>query len=403
MIPSFRLIAALSILCCLFGTPILLGIFIEMEIENVPIERVLQNLERRAREYPRDVQTRINLGRIHAMAYASNAETAPVLKSRNPNDPPEPEFGVITSQFANLQITRPSDSAAVIKGRDHLTKAIEQYEAAIAIDPSNMIARLGRAWCQHQLGERQAALAGYRALLSDSFAKESAGELPDFSNFMPMTEEVSQYLLALLDPVQDAAEIREIHDRVRTIQFAMAVRPVTPIAIPLEDGAPVSSLVNHSKTVVFDADGSGVPRSWSWITPKAGWLVFDKHGGKAPTSALSLFGSVTFWLFWDNGYAALQSLDDDGNGRLEGAELEGLALWQDINQNGKSDPGEVDSLASWRILSLSCKFEWVEDDVDVTAWSEAGVTFEGGVVRPTYDLLLYPKQTLRPQQISSVR
>jgi hypothetical protein len=32
------------------------------------------------------------------------------------------------------------------------------------------------------------------------------------------------------------------------------------------------SLIAPSARVVFDADGSGLAKSWTWITPKAGWL-----------------------------------------------------------------------------------------------------------------------------------
>ena len=46
---------------------------------------------------------------------------------------------------------------------------------------------------------------------------------------------------------------------------------------------------------------------------------------------------VTFWIFWDNGYEALQSLDDNQDGKLEGDELKGLAIWQDRNCDGISD------------------------------------------------------------------
>ena len=27
--------------------------------------------------------------------------------------------------------------------------------------------------------------------------------------------------------------------------------------------------------MVFDADGSGIAKRWTWITPRAGWLVSD--------------------------------------------------------------------------------------------------------------------------------
>lgn len=71
-----------------------------------------------------------------------------------------------------------------------------------------------------------------------------------------------------------------------------------------------------------------------------------------------MFGSVTFWIFWRDGYEALRSLDDDQDGILSGAELRGMALWQDRNGNGVSDEqGEVRSVAEWGITAISCAGE----------------------------------------------
>ena len=101
-----------------------------------------------------------------------------------------------------------------------------------------------------------------------------------------------------------------------------------------------------------------------------------------------MFGSVTFWLFWDNGYQAMRALDDDGDGRLAGQELAGLAIWQDRNGNGAAEPGEVKSLASWGIASLSCAYEWDDTNPDSIAFSTAGVMFVDGTTRPTDDIVL---------------
>lgn len=237
---------AFPMLAILFawGTTRLHGEFVSIQIENVPIDRVLQNLERRAQERPRDVETRLNLARIHAMAYASKSETAPVRKPTNPQAPlpVEPEFGIMTSQFATVQVKPATDAAVMNLARQHLTTAIANYDAVIAIDPKHLIARLGRAWCLDQRGDKAAAIAGYRAVLKDAFASESAGNLPWLMNFMTMTDEVSRYLLPLLDPVRDAAEIKGIHSQIETIR-RMPPRAITPVAIPLSEGLQVSDLV----------------------------------------------------------------------------------------------------------------------------------------------------------------
>ena len=95
-----------------------------------------------------------------------------------------------------------------------------------------------------------------------------------------------------------------------------------------------------------------------------------------------MFGSVTFWIFWQDGYEALSSLDDDGDGVLRGAELRGLALWQDRNGDGVSAPGEVCPVEAFGITAISCS---TESNSGGMVWNPHGMTFDDGTSRPTYD------------------
>ena len=274
--------------------------------------------------------------------------------------------------------------------QQHLTQAIDQYRAVIELDPKNAIALLGQSWCLDQAGDKARAITGYRQVISVVWPTENGGRLP-VTNFgiVPTTTEVAGYLIPLLDPQADAAEIATLRDHVR--QLAAVRRPVTPIVVPLRDEVPVGELIDLRARVPFDADGSGLRRRWTWVSPDAGWLVFDKHGTGQITSALQWFGPVTFWLFWSDGYDAMRSLDDNGDGRLTGRELSGLAIWRDRNTNGVADPGEVRPVTSWGIVALSCARILPDDDPTVAAWSPGGVTFANGRTRPTYDVLLFPR------------
>ena len=120
--------------------------------------------------------------------------------------------------------------------------------------------------------------------------------------------------------------------------------------MPLQRDLGLAGLVDPSARVSFDLDGFG-PRTWTWITPDAGWLVFDPRGTGRITSGLQLFGNVTFWLFWNTGYDALRAFDDDGNGVLRGDELAGLAVWRDVNVDGVSRAGEFTRLPPWASLN----------------------------------------------------
>ena len=201
-----------------------------------------------------------------------------------------------------------------------------------------------------------------------------------------LTEEAIRHLIPLLDSSKDAAEIEELAGRQAFIQ--RGPRSISPVVVPVRRDAALSELVDRSARVKFDLDGFGA-RTWTWITPDAGWLFYDPRASGRITSGLQLFGNVTFWLFWSTGYDALQALDDDGNGVLRGDELAGLAVWRDENADAVSQPGEVRSLASFGIVELSTRHVVEDEDDDLLAYAANGVRFSDGSTRNTYDVLLH--------------
>ena len=98
-----------------------------------------------------------------------------------------------------------------------------------------------------------------------------------------------------------------------------------------------------------------------------------------------MFGSVTFWIFWRDGYDALSSLDDNGNGRLEGPELQGISVWRDANGNGVADPGEILPVTNWGVTAIECAGQLHENGMP---FHPRGVTFRDGTTRPTYDWIM---------------
>jgi len=202
-----------------------------------------------------------------------------------------------------------------------------------------------------------------------------------------------RYLIPLLDAERDRAEIERLRRDARELE--RKGRFITPIAVPLEDGLTALDVEDSNASVAFDADGSALAQRWTWIRSNAAWLVFDRHAEGRITSGLQLFGSVTFWLFWENGYRALAALDDDGDGAIAGRELEGFALWHDRNGNGLSEGGEVRPVAEWGVVSLSTRYEHDASHPDEIAVSPRGVTLRNGTVRPTFDLLLRRVATTR--------
>ena len=78
-----------------------------------------------------------------------------------------------------------------------------------------------------------------------------------------------------------------------------------------------------------DLAGSGQAQPYTWVQPDTGILVWDPWSEGRIRSGRQLFGSVTFHMFWSDGYRALDALDDNRDGELRGNELKGLAAWFD--------------------------------------------------------------------------
>jgi hypothetical protein len=357
--------------------------YARMEIEKVPVERLAKNLEEQIAKDPKNVQAVINLARVHAMAYTLKSEELPTAKGK-----PEAVWFGYEPKLVPFGVPAKTDDPAKLKAaKEHLEKSIALYKKAVEFAPENLPARLGYAWVIEQAGRKDEAVALYRKLIADAWVKEKdLRSLPLGGS--TVTGEAAGYLIPLLDPTIDRDEIATLKER--SAQLQKLPRPITPIAVPLRDGLSAIDLEDRTASVAFDADGSGLAKQWTWITPDAAWLVFDPQASGRVTSGLQLFGNVTFWLFWDTGYDALAGLDDNRDGRLSGAELRGLALWHDVNRNGVSEPGEVRSLGEYGIVAIDCRYERDASHPDRIAYSRNGVTFRDGRTRPTFDLVLHP-------------
>ena len=343
----------------------------------IPTERLIRNLESKLRSDRRNADLLTNLARLHAYTFATKRDTVPQTADGLFETSPHTDL----PSFEMVDTVHPRQRA---QATQHLERAIRRYREALNVDGQHLIARLGLAWCLEQGGRKSEAIAEYRTLFDQAWPREQGHSFTTV--FKPfVTEEAGRRLLALLGSSASAEEIQHIKARMHDVA-GLTQRPITPLVVPLH--ATWSPQTPSAHRAVFDADGSGVPRSWSWISPGAAWLVYDDRGGTID-SALQMFGSVTFWMFWKNGYDALCSLDDSGDGTVSGSELKHLALWRDANINGISEPGEVTPVDAHGIVALSCRHIVVSDeDSTVAAYAQEGVRFRDGSTRPTYDLIL---------------
>ncbi len=116
------------------------------------------------------------------------------------------------------------------------------------------------------------------------------------------------------------------------------------------------------RTVQFDIDGDGKKDEIEWLSGDGdGMLVDDRDGGA--TGAMLTDGEIDGKrLFGDeggkyaNGLDKLRSFDKDGDGKLTGAELEGLKIWID-DGDAKLEGGELKSLAELGITEISVQMQ----------------------------------------------
>lgn len=375
-----RLLPIAALFACTVAAP---AMYMRPDLEKVPVARLIENLEKEVKDNPKKAEPVLNLARAHAMAYAKKSDELETNKKGGKvwfgYEPPLVPFGKVETT---------DDKEKKAAAQAHLDSAVKLYTQAVELDGKDLKARIGQAWVTEQAGKKDDAIKLYRQLLKDAWETEKDLKALGLGGHT-VTVEAGGYLTALLDKDKDKDEIAELKER--SDKLAKLPRPITPIAVPLKDGLTATDLEDVKAAVAFDADGSGLKNKWSWVTKDAAWLVYDPKATGKIDSGLQLFGNVTFWMFWSDGYAALRALDDDRNGELKGDELKGLALWHDANGNGVADPGEVKPLAEYGIVAVSCKSEVLKGHPDKIQYSVTGVTFKDGKTRPTFDLVLKAK------------
>jgi len=111
-------------------------------------------------------------------------------------------------------------------------------------------------------------------------------------------------------------------------------------------------------------------------------LVWDPGKSGRIESGLQLFGSVTWWMFWKDGYQPLAALDDNGDRWPSGEELQGIAVWRDSNGNGISELGEVVPVRSVEITRIAVRASRIGAGAP---FNPRGMYLNDGTVLPTYD------------------
>ena len=187
------------------------------------------------------------------------------------------------------------------------------------------------------------------AVGAGSAAKAAVDNIFNMGKSLGLTQDLDSEFLSLLGSIIGEDGISSLPAWYLGTQLFFGVTIAAfwdPLVINL-DGDASGADITADQTVYFDIDGDGIGEAISWVTGDDGFLVRDLNGNGTIDDITEMFGNDQV-----DGFTALSALDADSNGVVEGAELAGLQLWQDINQDGISQAGELSDLSAHDILSI---------------------------------------------------
>jgi len=410
----------------------------------VPVERLIANATAYLAEEPNDPTGYYALARIHYLAFVNKAILVGTFNEREPSSvipywwgedyrqvarhahavaTALKEFGILstsdlTSENQAAFYARVSEIEAGLdeKGWEPARPTAEElighagagqwnFYQAISLDPNNALYTLGQA----SLGEQYL----------DFLATTGAAVLPSMVRTIALDAVKETYLLAYHQSIQEDLQLERLPleglrgiisyeagsafvrlwDAEDTIpagvqEELVAIKAnlgtfeelplgaVTPIVFSLERPAGLVELLSQGTGTRFDLDGDGRAEPRPWVKPATAFLVWDGDGDGRITSGREMFGSVTWWMFFPNGYRALDVLDDNRDGWLEADELRGVSVWFDRNSDGVTNAGELVSLGSLDVAAIGTRATGFDGRSPMCA---AGLRLRDGRTLPTYD------------------
>lgn len=311
------------------------------------------------------------------------------------------------SYFNDSSYGRKSNYIPILSGKSRskvdqslFNKSLDEYNLILKKEPNNFIYLLGRGWVYLQLNQIENAKIDFIKIINavkpiasndqkinkwDFSALEKYGEIATFdSRKYKVLDEAIEYIIPILKLEKNETLIAKINLIKQDDKYYEGGDAMTPIIFPINsEKSDFENLITPEHYVKFDLDGSGQNNNWQWINKNAAFLVYlgnDKN--KLITSGRQFFGNVTFWIFWNNGYEALESLDDNHDGFLSDKELEGIYVWHDINEEGICTPNEIKTLSDFNIKKIAVNHELHRKNIE---FNPAGLILNNGNKLPTYD------------------
>jgi len=410
----------------------------------VPVERLIKNATDYIQENPKDAGGYYTLGRIHYMAFVNKAFLVGAFDEELPNIIPfwwwlENYLGYLRGQEAKrialkqygFESTRnvPIEDRVEFWNRvrsiedklerekwqsemptneqliEHAGAAQWNFYKAIALDPENALYYLGQASLGKQYFDflqetcpvplpvttnaiilntvKETYFLAYNLSIKKDLELEERpiSGLRSIISYEAGSAFVWLWNLEDKIPPEIQKKIIDIKKNLKTLETLRSTG-ITPIIFSLQENSSLSELLACDRIVSFDMDGNGLIEKRSWVKPTTGFLAWDSDGDGRITSGRELFGSVTWWLFFSNGYRALDLLDDDRDGHLTDGEFNGISVWFDRNSNGQSDADEIVSIESLGISAIATRPNGYDGK---SPMHTSGLRLRDGRTLPTYD------------------
>jgi len=383
-----------------------------MQSPSVPADRLIKNISAYLEEKPEDPEAHYLLARVHYMVFVDRVDQ---VRSYEPGSNKKLPQLTDPRQYGKAEGKEVNEQQAI----EHAVAAINSFKKAIDLKKDSALYHLGLAGLYEQSAPlaakidpnpepeqganeeavsesdrfiREALAENHKAYLlgRDEALKEDSVFLP----FYPIAYEAAKAYIKLVTDHNIKYETRLVQQMNADIaSIDSKPKAITPIVLRIEGKSPskLDDLIAPSKAVRFDLDADGTAERRPWVNPDTAILVYDPQNTGKITSGQQLFGNMTFFMLFSDGYRALDSLDDNRDGQLAGEELKGLALWHDRNTNGISDSGEVTPIDQTAIQSLATR---QTGKYGIHPMNLAGVTLKDGSTRPTWDWVI-PAKTER--------
>jgi hypothetical protein len=369
-IASFLLLSSLAIAMFMHG-------------EKVPVERLMANVKAHFAAYLNKAEADYLLGRLESLAFSGEAESVEVMGPSDNEQLPHVPFWAWVQETSHAPVPLQTLSP---RTRELFLSSIEHYRQAISLDSSQALYHFSLGWMAEQgqqfvseIGSPADKITSWRMLAIREYQEASRlAPTPTTQGIGPLVAAQSRLALigVLREEINDRSKVRGnqdaafISDAKREIAANQSIvdgykklpLTITPLIFSTRPHARFADLLSLSQ-VSFDLGGFGEDRKWPWLRPDTAILVWDPTNEGHIRSGRQLFGSVTWWMFWKNGFEPLAALDDNADGWLTGNELGGIGVWQDRNGNGVSDPGEVVPAAQFGIVALAVHPEGKVDGV----------------------------------------